>query len=325
MPNTIVRTALRLGAPLVNRRAVAPRSPVVLLYHGVPARADGVEVDAAALERHVTYLQRRCVLIHPEEVHKDRRTFDKVRVLLTFDDGMRNNADVVAPILRRHGVPAMFFVSSRHAEPGQYLWFVYLRALEKYYPGDSVTFRGQTIDLTPARRAASMQALTKQLLDLTPHPSAIYRAIEQDLPRLEDFVSPEVIADRCAGMTRDQARRLATDPLFTVGVHTVDHPLLTRCEPAEAWCQLRDNKDWIEDLGGQPCRTMAYPSGDYNRGILAMNHRLGIEQGYAVVPQCRQDQPQEIPRIGIYDPSLEALALKVYWGNHLRAYGLRIG
>jgi hypothetical protein len=56
-----------------------------------------------------------------------------------------------------------------------------------------------------------------------------------------------------------------------------------------------------------------------------MNHRLGIEQGYAVVPQCRQDQPQEIPRIGIYDPSLEALALKVYWGNHLRTYGLRIG
>ena len=62
---------------------------------------------------------------------------------------------------------------------------------------------------------------------------------------------------------------------------------------------------------------MAYPSGDYNRGILAMNHRLGIEQGYAVVPQCRQDRPQEVPRIGVYDPSLETLGIKVYWGNHL--------
>jgi hypothetical protein len=70
---------------------------------------------------------------------------------------------------------------------------------------------------------------------------------------------------------------------------------------------------------------MAYPSGDYNSAILAHNYRLGFQQSYAVIPQCRQERQQEIPRIGIYNPSLEILGVKVYWGNYCRTLGLGIG
>jgi hypothetical protein len=54
---------------------------------------------------------------------------------------------------------------------------------------------------------------------------------------------------------------------------------LTRCEPAEAWCQLYDNKAWIEQVTQQRCHTMVYPGGDYNAAILAYNYRLGFHQG----------------------------------------------
>jgi hypothetical protein len=55
---------------------------------------------------------------------------------------------------------------------------------------------------------------------------------------------------------------------------------------------------------------MAYPGGDYNAAILAYNYCLGFHQGYAVMSQCRQERQQEIPRIGVYNPSLEILRSK---------------
>jgi peptidoglycan/xylan/chitin deacetylase (PgdA/CDA1 family) len=295
------------------------------LYHGVPDQGDGTEVDGQVLEQHIAFLQSHCVFISANDLNTIRHPWEKVRVLLTFDDGLRNNADVVAPILRRYHVPALFFVCSRHAVPGKYLWFVYLKALEKYFQGNGFLFRGHFVDMIPTRRQASMQWLTAFLLGLRPHPEAMYHAIDHELPPLEDFLSPSTIATRCAGMTADHINALAADPLFTIGAHTVDHPLLTRCEPTEAWCQLRDNKVWIEQVTQQPCHTMAYPSGDYNATILAYNHRLGFHQGYAVVPQCCQEREQEIPRIGVYSPSLDVLGVKVCWGNYCRALGLAIG
>ena len=325
MPNIVIRTALHLSSTCLNLRAVASRRPVILLYHGVPEQGDGTEVDGQVLEQHIAFLQNSCVFISPNDLDTTRRPWAKVRVLLTFDDGLRNNAEVVAPILRRYHVPALFFVCSRHATPGKYLWFVYLKALEKYFRGDGFLFRGHFVDMTPARRQASMQWLTTLLLGLTPHPEAMYRAIDDELPPLEDFLSPSTLVKQCAGMTAEHISELAADPLFTIGVHTVDHPLLTRCEPAEAWRQLHDNKVWIEQVTQQPCRTMAYPGGDYNSAILAYNHRLGFHQSYAVVPQCRQERQQEFSRIGVYAPSLEVLGLKVCWGNYCRALGLSIG
>src|SRR5438046_633923 len=119
MPNVVIRTALRLSSTFMCLRVVASRTPVILLYHGVPDQADGTEVDGQVLEQHIAFLQNHCVFISPNELNTIRHPWEKVRVLLTFDDGLRNNAEVVAPILRRYHVPALFFVCSRHAVPGR--------------------------------------------------------------------------------------------------------------------------------------------------------------------------------------------------------------
>jgi peptidoglycan/xylan/chitin deacetylase (PgdA/CDA1 family) len=89
-------------------------------------------------------------------------------VLLTFDDGLRNNAEVATPIVRKHGVPAIYFFSSRHATPGKYLWFVYLSNLERQFKGAGFVFRERFMDMFPGRREATMSELTEALLRLRP-------------------------------------------------------------------------------------------------------------------------------------------------------------
>ena len=115
---------------------------------------------------------------------------------MTFDDGFRNNAEVAVPILRKYRVPAVFFVCSRHATPGRYLWFSYLRALERHFRGNGFTFCQEFMDMTPTQRVATVARLREHLLNLQPHPSAMYAAIENELPQLEDFVSRGELEDR---------------------------------------------------------------------------------------------------------------------------------
>ncbi len=315
--------AVFIRIPLI--KTLSGRRPVVLLYHGVPRGKKSTFLDQTAFERQIVFLKRHCEFVTQADSLRQRNILDKPRVLLTFDDGFRNNAEVVAPILRKHEVPAVFFVCSRHSTPGRYLWFTYLRTLERCFPGDGFHFRGEFIDMSPVRRALSINRIWKYLLNLSPHPAAMYQAIEEELPPLEDFVGSQELQDCCTGITAEQLADLAEDPLFSVGAHTVDHPCLTRCDPKQSLHQLRANKEWIEQISNRPCKAMAYPGGYYNADILRQARDLGFTCCYAVSPLLNLDRKMEVPRIGIYSPSLDILGVKVHWGNAMRALKVKVG
>ena len=323
--NRIITSILPISYKLPFLRALASRSPTVFLYHSVPPKDDNGNIDERSFEHQVLFLKRYCDFVTQASLGQQRKVLDKIQVLLTFDDGMRNQATVVAPILRRHRVPALFFVCSRHATPGRYLWFTYLRALERHFPGTGFRFRGAFVDMTPGQRRASAKRLSEFLLNLRPHPAAMYQVIDEELPRLEDFVSKPVIADAYAGMTAEQVGELAADPLFSFGIHTVDHPFLTKCNTQDLIQQIQQNRKWIESNCDSPCDIIAYPSGDYNSEVLECEKRLGVAYGYAVVPRINQDSRYEIPRIGIYATSLAVLGLKAFWGSHMRRLRFKVG
>ena len=76
--------------------------------------------------------------------------------------------------------------------------------------------------------------------------------IEDELPRLEEFVSAGDLANCYAGMSAEQIAELAGDPLFSIGIHTVDHPLLDQVRAAQALRQIQDNRAWIEEPAVTP-------------------------------------------------------------------------
>jgi peptidoglycan/xylan/chitin deacetylase (PgdA/CDA1 family) len=324
--NKSVRQSLLIAGwrlPLI--RVLSHRQLVILLYHGIPPESDGNCIDGTVFEQHVTFLKRHFEFVSPQQIGKSRKSLDKIRILLTFDDGFRNNAEVVAPILRRHNVPGVFFVCSRHTKPGKYLWFSYLRALQKHFRGNGFHFRGEFINMSGERRRSNVERLWDRLLALTPHPEAMYQAIEEELPQLEDFISQEELARSYAGMTGEQMGELASDPLFSIGAHTVDHPFLTKCDNDEALRQILQNKNWIEKLSNKRCTMIAYPSGDYDSYALNESLNLGFTHGHAVIPILRINPQLEIPRIGIYSKSLDVLGFKVQWGNFMRAVRVKVG
>jgi len=244
---------------------------------------------------------------------------------LTFDDGFRNNAEVAAPLLRRYQAPAIFFVSSGHCERGRVLWFAYLEALRRYYPHNSLVFHGERMNMSAAKRNVTIERLRQGLFMLRPHPHAMIRAIGEELPRIEDFVPDSILADSFLGMTPEQVAELAADSLFSVGIHTIDHPYLTKCDNQEAFRQLNGNKAWLEKVCGKQINVVGYPSGDYNSAILRECREQNINLGFAVVPTLETDERLEVPRLGVYHSSTEVLRFKIKWGQKLRSIGFTVG
>jgi peptidoglycan/xylan/chitin deacetylase (PgdA/CDA1 family) len=319
----IATAALRVAWSFAGARLVAPRSTAIVLYHDVPT-APTAPLSRAVFERHLLFLKQHFQLVGPDQVDRKRHARERANVLLTFDDGFRNHAEVVAPLLRKHRVPAIFFVSSRHASPGKYLWFSYLKALEKHFPWKGFSFCGEYFDMGGLRQA-SIKRLSTALLNMEPHPSGMYEAIERELPPLADFVSARELADTYAGMTAEHVGELAADPLFSIGVHTVDHPFLTKSAPTEALRQIQENRTWIESASGRPCDLIAYPSGDYNADLLEMCEQAGFRRGYAVSRRIGRTSALELSRIGVYSDSLDVLGFKVQWGALLRTMRIPIG
>jgi peptidoglycan/xylan/chitin deacetylase (PgdA/CDA1 family) len=97
----------------------AERVPVVFAYHGVDEvsrRAVNHElfVAPAALSRHIRWLRRwgYTLTTFGRIVERAREGSARGLAALTFDDGYRDNLEVLAPLLERERAPATVFVVS---------------------------------------------------------------------------------------------------------------------------------------------------------------------------------------------------------------------
>lgn len=93
----------------------------VLMYHAFgsrPAHEDvhNLFVPVQDLERQVRHVARRCRPLDLDGFLAAMRTGSWPRrwVLVTIDDGYASTVEVAAPLLARHGVPAVAFVCSGH-------------------------------------------------------------------------------------------------------------------------------------------------------------------------------------------------------------------
>ncbi len=205
----------------------------ILMYHSVPPAEVAPYVDLAwrmsseRFERQVRFLARhRRVIALGELVRRLREgiPLDPGSVVLTFDDGYRDNLAIAAPILRRYGLPATLFLATAYVSRGENQWvdrlyriFCMRRRhqleLPDVLPGATVR---HDLRRESEARAAHGRAALRLLESLPPEREHILRELETQL-------DPAGPAPRLT-LDWSEVRELAAKyPEFELGVHTAHH------------------------------------------------------------------------------------------------------
>ena len=201
-------------------------------------------------------------------------------VLLTFDDGYRDNFDVAVPILREHNVPATFFIPTEFLESPRLPWWDHVAyvikqtqvrrfMLERSSDGDALPL---VIDLETMPRSVAIMTIIRAFLDETITDERWF--LEQLGKRAEVDVDAERLG-RALFMTWDQVRALAdSNAGLTVGSHSHGHHKLAGLDDDSQRNELGRSKRILEARLGREVRALAYPYG-WPGTYTAVTKRIG--------------------------------------------------
>ena len=341
-----VRRATRaLAAQAMRLRGRArPRWLIVLAYHRVLPRPpadfalDRAVVDADPIEFELQ-MERLSTFASPIGIDRllgflsGERDLPPNPVLVTFDDGYRDNREVALPILQRHRVPATFFVSTGHVARRRTYWWDRIAYLlhhttadeaRLHYPTELVLRPGAE----PERARRTLLRLVKGMTGLD-----LERFLGELAPALgvrwDDAVDRH-IADETV-MTWDDVRELHRAGM-AIGSHTRTHRILYTLESDLLDDELAGSRRDIEQAIGIPPAAIAYPAGRSLRAlpmVTAAVRRAGYAAAFSTQPSpIRVDRPAVEAEIDPFDLGRFAVDAHTTWdriGLLLAAPELRAG
>ena len=179
-------------------------------------------------------------------------------VVLTFDDGYRDNLDVGLPILREFGAPFTVFPCTGFVGRTSTPWFYLLEGL--CLSVDSIPWQPAGKDPVVAVRAPDEDrgAFYQRLfwsIEGQRNPDACLaetcNSIGFDLLRLQEELF----------LSWAQLNELAREPIVTIGAHTQTHPVLRELDEAAVLREMETSRDELQLKLGVPVRHFAYPFG----------------------------------------------------------------
>lgn len=288
----------------------------ILIYHRVIASGDRCnDWDPGAIEfdGQLRALLSVCTVLPLSEAIERlaRGSLPSRAACITFDDGYRDNVEEALPILRRHGVPATFFIATGYLGNGR-MW------------NDIVV--------------ESLRASTRAELDLRPlgldvlaldTPHARRAAIERTLPRLK-YLPQEEREDKAAAIANlagvpprhdlmmDEAGiRTLRAAGMEIGAHTVTHPILASTDPKTARHEITASRERLADLLREPIQLFAYPNGkpgqDYGPDHVRMVRDAGFTAAVSTAPgvASRDTDRFQLPRFTPWDRTPSKFALRI--------------
>jgi peptidoglycan/xylan/chitin deacetylase (PgdA/CDA1 family) len=257
------------GAHRLARHFLAGMGAILMLHRVRPALSDpfqpsrGLEITPEFLEATIAAIRSAEIdIVSLDEACRRIREGDRSRrfVVLTFDDGYRDNLEYAWPILKRHDAPWTLFLPSAFADGQGELWWVVIEEAIARNRSVAVTLDGE------ARVFDCAETQAKRATFATIY--AFLRAQEtweasmapvRELATAYGIDTAKQCREMCMGW--DEVAGLAANPLVTVGGHTVTHPILSKLPEDQVRAEMTGGASRIEEkLGIRPAH-FSYPVG----------------------------------------------------------------
>lgn len=219
--------------------------------------------SAMEFEKELDFLLKNYLPIDLKQLHTYSQTGElpgKGRYFfLSFDDGLRQCADIIAPILLRKGVPATFFINTGFVDNKEYIFRFravlladrikkdkknYLKEKAEKFFGSEFSCRYKAADYIYGLKWKDRNQIIKlgEFLE---------SGIEEELETVKPYMSMEQIN----GLVKSG---------FSVGAHSVDHPEYSLESIEEQVSQTKASIETVAKWFKPDYNSFAFPFTDHN-------------------------------------------------------------
>ncbi len=297
---------------------VRPNGALILMYHSVVDDSIASYIDpnnsvtVDEFETQLRWLKKHCHVISFAQMLEcvtENRPFPEKSVVITFDDGYRDNLTLAAPLLEKYQCPATLFLCTGYVERVESQWVDQLYTAFRFRTRHTLELPGggEYFDLRNARKMRQAYGgVVQQLLTA---------GMEQRTEILQQVKAQLQPAKETPQLTLDwnDVRQIKERfPQFALGLHTRDHLDLTKLDAAAIDAEIRQcQSDYEQELGAS-AKYFSYPYGRNSSIVRESVRKLGFDGAVITQPTAMvssMTDPYALPR---FETSPSMLDLKLW-------------
>jgi peptidoglycan/xylan/chitin deacetylase (PgdA/CDA1 family) len=243
------------------------RAPLVLPFYHLVTNDERIPIHIKHLytpktskqfEKDLDFFLRRYTIVDIDDLKSGKNTKDQF--YLTFDDGLQEFYTTVAPILSRKGLPATCFINSAFVD-NRDIFFRYKASIliEKIHQEPKLEKQDIVRHWLTQKNATDLIAAIK----------SVQYGTKNTLDTLASYLEvdfSEYLSTQQPYMTTEQIKSVISQG-FTIGAHSVDHPLFASLHLQEQVSQTADCLQWLETKFGIKEHLMSFPFTDHGVGL----------------------------------------------------------
>lgn len=291
----------------------------MLLYHRVRDTdydPQMLSVSPANFDAQLAFLKKQYHFISVDTFNErlqSGKPFKKNSLLITFDDGYADNYHAALPVLEKHGLQSVFYISLKNLNADTIFWW---DELDEIFRDSSQLNSNALKELLALHGKKNDKELYEFYLHTFKNATSLeLRESYLDQVRQLKKISPgERSRHRC--LTSEELRNLSASSSAVIGAHTINHLSLGHLSEADQEYEIKSSVVELGNLLGADVKLFSYPYGEkhnYNSASVRICRELGLEHaaanylGYAVPGS----DLFSFPRFVVRNDSPEALQQKL--------------
>lgn len=302
------------------------RHGVVLMYHRIANTLSDtwkLAVSPENFEEHLKILKNYHVVSTEEleTILTKKQQITAKTILLTFDDGYRDNYLIAKSLLERYNIPAIFFIATNAIGKQEEFWWDALERiclLSGSLPSKLKLQQPENITLEiGSSTSGDVLSPLDSYFRLCEMARKMKAAQQQTFIKLlEDWAENAVARPEYFTMDKNELLDLQSNKLFTIGAHTLSHPFLPDVTYDDQVDEIQGSIAFLKNLGGLAPKYFAYPHGGRDQSTIDILSQSGISLGFTTEPQGFKDDTYQfaVPRFQVcnWDGKTFAFHLK-HW------------
>jgi peptidoglycan/xylan/chitin deacetylase (PgdA/CDA1 family) len=273
-------------------KGLASPQVVILLYHRISPDQDNLfftePVSPQSFEKQLEDLSRTYELLSLDKLAcyiQQRKTLPKKALVITMDDGYKDNYLYAYPILKKYHAPATIFLATGHIGTERLFWYnkvqyiIHATCLVEADVDGLGKFRLQSRE--NKLKASSIVVERLKRMPEREKNSLVDRLANALGVNIPDDLGREFV------LSWDEVKEMSSDGI-AFGAHTVSHPILTNLPLEQAKWEIAQSKKDIEERLRQPVTAFAYPNGghrDFNTQIANLVKESGFLCAVTTIPR----------------------------------------